>query len=250
MDPLSIITALIASASSVTAIIRFLSNTSKKTEPTEQPYLSIQKNGQDADQEERSGRDVIHTIEAQLIQLNDYYNMNKRQANYSFNASVSAIILGFITIASGIWLFYLQKSLTLTAITGISGILAQFIGASYFIMYRTSITQVNYFFNQLVVMQDTMLTIELVRDLPTDGKPNETKQIELKEKIIFALLERSSSLERGSLTSSSDTNLVKTPSKSNKPSQHRNLRAQKTKTGNSNNHQAQLTNDNVELAGT
>jgi hypothetical protein len=205
LEPLPILTALIASASSLAAVVRFFFSTKKtETEPLPTPDLEG-KEPEDKDQQtQRSPKkidgDIHRTIKSEIKWLNDYYKMNKKQATYSFNASISAIILGLITIATGIWLYFIQtSSLPFAAITSISGILSQFIGASYFVMYRTSIRQVNYFFNQLVVMQDTMLTVELAQSLPNGAKPSEKKQIELIEKIVVAVLERSSNLDRGSL---------------------------------------------------
>jgi hypothetical protein len=51
---------------------------------------------------------------------------------------------------------------------------------------KKSLEQVNFFFAQLIKVQDTMLSINLVDDISED-----IKKIEMTEKIIVSLLERS-----------------------------------------------------------
>lgn len=140
---------------------------------------------------EEKPKDVTETIRLGLNQLTEYYVINKSQAKNSYTFSLFAIVLGLITIITGVGVFYLQsnQNLQLTAITGISGTLLEFIGGAYFFVYRKSIEQMNLYFNQLVKMQDTMLAVNLTKDIQ-----NQEKQINLTEKVITALLERSSSL--------------------------------------------------------
>lgn len=131
--------------------------------------------------------DVIDTIQLNLNQLNEYYVINKSQARTSFGFSVFAIVAGLITIIGGVWIFYFQESpnFQLTAITSVAGILAEFIGAAYFYVYRKSLEQLNFFFMQLVRMQDTMLSVSLCEQIAP-----EERQMQLRGEIILTLLER------------------------------------------------------------
>lgn len=138
--------------------------------------------------EAKNSIEIFYTIQLSLNQLNEYYTINKAQAKSSFRFSIFAIVIGLLTIVSGIWLFYLNESpnLSLTIMTGFAGMLLEFIGGAYFFMYKKSLEQVNFFFGQLIKIQDTMLSINLTKNIG-----NEDKQIELTEKIITSLLERS-----------------------------------------------------------
>ena len=133
--------------------------------------------------------DILDTIQLSLNQLNEYYTINKSQARNSFTFSVFAIVVGLATLVGGIWIFYFGESprVELTAITSIAGVLSQFIGGAYFYLYRRSQEQLNFFFEQLVKMQDTMLSVKLCEQV----QPPE-RQVELREKIILTLLQRSS----------------------------------------------------------
>jgi hypothetical protein len=133
--------------------------------------------------------DILDTIQLSLNQLSEYYTINKSQARNSFTFSVFAIVVGLATLVGGIWIFYFRESpqLEMAAITSIAGVLSQFIGGAYFYLYRRSQEQLNFFFEQLVKMQDTMLSVKLCEQV----QPPE-KQVDLREKIILTLLQRSS----------------------------------------------------------
>lgn len=133
--------------------------------------------------------DILDTIQLSLNQLNEYYSINKSQARNSFTFSVFAIVIGLATLVGGIWIFYFRDSprVDLAAITSIAGVLTQFIGGAYFYLYRRSQEQLNFFFEQLVKMQDTMLSVKLCEQV----SPPE-RQVELREKIVLTLLNRSS----------------------------------------------------------
>lgn len=131
--------------------------------------------------------DIFHTIQLSLNQLNEYYTINKAQARSSFRFSIFSIVIGLITILVGVWLNYFgNKNIELIFITGISGIILEFIGGAYFFMYKKSLEQVNFFFGQLIKIQDTMLSINLANNIS-----DENKKVEMHEKIIVSLLERS-----------------------------------------------------------
>jgi hypothetical protein len=131
--------------------------------------------------------DIFHTIQLSLNQLNEYYTINKNQAKSSFRFSVFAIVIGLITIITGIWLQYLDiAKIEISYITSISGLILEFIGGAYFFIYKKSLEQVNFFFGQLIKIQDTMLSINLANNIE-----NLDRKTEMNEKIIVSLLERS-----------------------------------------------------------
>jgi hypothetical protein len=133
--------------------------------------------------------DVLHTINLSLVQLTEYYTLSKNQARGSFLISVAALIFGFITLISGVWLLYLPVSDTsgvraVSVVSVIGGVLTQFIGASYFYLYNKTIYQLNYFYDRLVALQDTMLAIKLC-----DGIGDKDRQAALRETLILAIMD-------------------------------------------------------------
>lgn len=136
--------------------------------------------------EEDKSNDIFQTIQLSLNELNQYYTINKAQATTSFRISLTAIIAGLSIIIGGIALNYTGKKIDIAYIAGISGVLLEFIGGAYFFMYKKSLEQVNFFFGQLIKVQDTMLAISLAEAIKEEGK-----KIDMQEKIIVSLLERS-----------------------------------------------------------
>ncbi|HCM33210.1 hypothetical protein [Chryseobacterium sp.] len=138
--------------------------------------------------ENKNQLEIFDTIQLSLNQLNEYYTINKAQAKSSFNWSITAIVLGLILLISGIIIFYTNanSNVNITILTGIAGILLEFIGGAYFFMYKKSLEQVNFFFAQLIKVQDTMLSINLANKVEDDSK-----KTEMTERIIISLLERS-----------------------------------------------------------
>ena len=133
---------------------------------------------------------VIGTIQLSLNQITEYYTINLSQARSSYRWSITAIIVGLITLLAGAWLIYFQETpnVTVGIITGISGILIEFIGASNIYIYNKSLAQLNLYFRELINIQDTMLAIELCEKIDSANP----KKLEITEKIILSLMGRSS----------------------------------------------------------
>lgn len=131
---------------------------------------------------------VVSTIQLSLNQLTEYYTINLSQAKNSYRWSIAAIVIGFLTLVAGAWLLFFQEkpNLTVGIITGISGILIEFIGASNIYIYNRSLSQLNMYFKQLINIQDTMLAIELCEKID-NANP---KKVDITEKIIMNLIER------------------------------------------------------------
>src|SRR5712664_2646079 len=90
---------------------------------------------------------VLNTIQLGLNQITEYYTINKSQARKSFSFSVFAVVMGLVTLIGGVWLFYFGKTpnVGLAALSGIGGLLLQFIGGASFYIYNKSLAQLNYF---------------------------------------------------------------------------------------------------------
>jgi hypothetical protein len=131
--------------------------------------------------------DVKDSILLNLNQLTEYYTINKAQARSSFRASLFAIIVGLLTIVGGIWIFYLgsSRSIQLTAISAIGGVLIEFIGGAYFILYNKTSAQSHYLYDRLVRTQDTMLAVSLCSGIDDSSLRNDTTR-----QIVMALMNR------------------------------------------------------------
>ncbi|TGB05186.1 TRADD-N-associated membrane domain-containing protein [Halobacillus salinus] len=158
-----------------------LKHLSKEREELKKKFNHVESGAED---------NVFNTVQINLNQTTEYYTINKSQARSSFTASLTAIIAGLITILAGVWFIYMGDNITSSVISVSVGALLEVIGGMYFHLYNKSIKQLNYFYGKLEKMQDTMLAIEL-----TEQITNDEKKIEMQEKAILALLERSKNIK-------------------------------------------------------
>lgn len=130
--------------------------------------------------------DIIDAIKGNLGQVLQYYVMNIGQARNSFRASLTAVIVGFVTIIVGVWWAYSNNMSNNSAyIVAIAGVVLQFIGGGYFYLYNRSLIQLNFFFGRLALMQDTLLAIRLAESIPEGADRNAVLQ-----RLIFTIAER------------------------------------------------------------
>lgn len=128
---------------------------------------------------------IIDIIGINLNQLDEYYTINKVQAKRSYSFSIVMIVIGFIVLILSIMLWFLGKiSLNITIIATLSGLIAEFIGATSLLLYKESTKQIQLFFEKLSYLQHTMLAIELTERL------NEEKRDEQIAVIISSLIEK------------------------------------------------------------
>lgn len=134
---------------------------------------------------------AIDSILLNLNRITEYYTINLNQARSSYKCSITALVIGTLTILFCVWMFFSSTTpnITIASISGISGIFIEFIGSCYFYVYKKSIVQLNMYFKELVKIQDTMLAVELCEKL----KNNETAYINNVNSIIQELLRRNSS---------------------------------------------------------
>lgn len=132
---------------------------------------------------EGGGLDIFGVIRLGLNQITEYYTINKSQARNSFTASMIAVIVGFGLLCLGILLGYDHSEAKEVAIlSAVSGVLLQFIGGAYFYLYNRSLQQLNFFYETLVRLQDTMLAIQQVDLLAESGREK------ARESVIKALI--------------------------------------------------------------
>lgn len=121
-----------------------------------------------------------------MQKLDEYYVLSKNQARSSFYASIGAVCLGFIAILIAAR-FAANSS---QAIVGsLAGVVLNFIGGAFFVMYNKSLQQLNMFYGKLVQLQDTMLAIQ-----QCDKLSGETGAL-VRQNIILELIQRPAQIQ-------------------------------------------------------
>lgn len=146
---------------------------------------------------------TVDLIRLNLNQLTEYYSINKNQAKSSYYLSILFVAIGFAALIICILIaFYSQEyKITISIISGVSGILLQFFGGANFFLYSKSLEQVNRFYDQLVKMQDTMLAVEIIQQVD-----DQKKKLLMTEKLVNSLVERNHSQFQSISESNNKTN--------------------------------------------
>jgi putative flippase GtrA len=134
--------------------------------------------GVQADIEGKIGQKTADTVDIALLnmrKLDEYYNLNKQQARRSFSASIAAVCVGFVTIIVSV-LYAHDPNAKFAG--GLAGVLAQFIGASFFYLHNKSLNQLNLFYGKLISLQNTMLALQVCEKL-TSNKEDSMQVIAL-----------------------------------------------------------------------
>lgn len=117
--------------------------------------------------------------------LDSYYRLNRLHLQLSFWASLAALLTGLIILIVGIRLIFNGAPGLTGQLAAIGGVLTQFIGAGFFLLYSKNLKQLNVFYDKLIRHQDTMYAMGLtMHQLPEDRRPD------MLETVISTLLTR------------------------------------------------------------
>ena len=103
---------------------------------------------------------------SQEEKLDGYYKLNVQHLQFSFWASLSALVIGLLALLSGVILYFSGETGLGPQLAAIGGVFTQFIGAGFFYLYSRNLKQLNVFYEKLIKHQDTMYAVGLVGHLP------------------------------------------------------------------------------------
>lgn len=111
--------------------------------------------------------DIIKLMSHNLLELKEYYTINKQQARKSFLAALIMSVLGFLVFVVGIVaVFFYDKDIYVYST--ISGALVEVIAGLFFYLYNRSMQQINIFFGSLLDTQRYLSSIQLVDKIETN----------------------------------------------------------------------------------
>ena len=105
-------------------------------------------------------------------QLDQYYNLNLNHLKLSFAASIIALFFGLGVLLIGSVLVMTGKTGLSSQLSIIGGVLTEFIGAGFFILYSKNLVQLNVFYEKLIKHKDTLYAIGLAREVPEENRTN------------------------------------------------------------------------------
>ena len=121
----------------------------------------------------------------QEAKLDAYYALNRLHLQFSFWTSLAALVTGMVLLVIGVALIFRGNTAVAGQLAAIGGVLTQFIGAGFFLLYSKNLRQLNVFYDKLIRHQDTMYAMGLtLHQLPEQRRP------EMLETVISMLLTR------------------------------------------------------------
>ena len=129
--------------------------------------------------QEEKNTDILELMLENMKEIRDYYVISKRQAKNAFSLAISMCILGFIFIAISIILSaILNLSFAISLIPAVAGAIAEVIAGTSLIVYKTSLEQLNNYYESLHNNERFLSLVNLV------NKISENKQDEVYTNII------------------------------------------------------------------
>jgi hypothetical protein len=111
------------------------------------------------------------------VKLEAYFDRNLIQVNLVFWVAVFVMMVGFTFVLAGIVLSYAQPKLwTTSLVAGVSGIITQFIGATFMVIYRSTMAQANEYMGILERINSVGMAVQMLDSLPEQSElKNDTR---------------------------------------------------------------------------
>lgn len=107
--------------------------------------------------------------------IDAYYKTNQTHVNWSFWASLTALVTGLAVLIIGIGLALTGSSEAVSTITTSAGVITQFISAGFFYLYNRNLKQLNVFYVKLIQNQDMLFVFGLIGHIPEEERPDVVK---------------------------------------------------------------------------
>ena len=103
--------------------------------------------------------------------IDAYYKTNQTHVKWSFWTSLTALIIGLLSLTIGIGLSLIGRNTAVSTTIAAAGVLTQFISAGFFFIYSKNLKQLNIFYEKLIRNQETFFTISLLGYIPEAERP-------------------------------------------------------------------------------
>jgi hypothetical protein len=128
------------------------------------------------------------------VNLESYFSDNQRHVRQIFYLSVSVMFIGFAIIVGGAILAFRTPNLSTTAIiTGIAGVITELIGATFLVIYKSTMQQAISFIKVLERINSVGMAVQIIDTMPDEEKSEGLKN-NTKAKLVTMLMEGSNLL--------------------------------------------------------
>jgi len=104
-----------------------------------------------------------------------YFERNRAHVGQVFLIAILIMFIGFGFVIYGVYLTLQNKSIAPSLVAGVSGIITQFIGATFMVIYRSTMSQANEFMTVLERINTVGMAVQILDSIPDE-------MVELKNK--------------------------------------------------------------------
>lgn len=162
---------LLATVGGALSILVQSLSSARKEERVERQVEAIQTKAEAEPEKVRFAWDLAR------VKLEAYFDRNLSQVNAIFYVSVAVMIAGFGLVGYGVLLSMSHPQATAAYVSAISGIITQFIGATFMLIYRSTMAQANSFMTILERINTVGMAVQILDSMPeSEGQlKNETR---------------------------------------------------------------------------
>jgi hypothetical protein len=147
------------------------------------------------DNAERQPEKARYAWDLARVKLEAYFDRNLSQVNQVFWLAATVMSIGFAFVLGAVFMSIHEPSITPTSkVAAISGIITQIIGATFLVIYRSTMTQANEFMAILERINTVGMAMQVLDSIPDE-------QLELKNatraEIVSLLVGASANIKRG-----------------------------------------------------
>lgn len=107
--------------------------------------------------------------ELAIVKLESYINKNLEQVRSIFWLTFFVLIIGFLFIGFGVFLIYQNpENYKPSLISAVSGVIVNFIGATFLVLYKSTMIQAKDYVNILDRINAVGMSVKIINTLPDD----------------------------------------------------------------------------------
>jgi len=113
-----------------------------------------------------------------------YINENLKQVKNIYWVAIGVMVVGFGFILAGVVLSVYQPTIKPSLIAAVSGVISQFIGVTFMVIYRSTMQQASEYFSALVAMDTISKAVDILDSIPETSELKNTVRTQMATMIL------------------------------------------------------------------
>ncbi|WP_054533353.1 TRADD-N-associated membrane domain-containing protein [Herpetosiphon geysericola] len=128
--------------------------------------------------------------DAARIRLESYFDINIAQTRSIYRLSLTAMVSGFGIVVLGIVQYFKTDNATPTILAGVGGIITEIIGATFMVMYKSTMEHASNYIKTLERMNSVGMAMQILDTMPDDTDQQRELRNTTKTEVIKILMQQ------------------------------------------------------------